>query len=89
MYIFQVFPYFLSRLTTASLLDQPFPFNFSHVPILTRMSQAGGMSPCTQSIMMGGIMGCGVGGAAGTVLGFAGGLFGGQRRMALVKNTGR
>ena len=56
---------------------------------LSRMSQAGGMSPCTQSIMMGGIMGCGVGGAAGTVLGFAGGLFGGQRRMALVKNTGR
>ena len=29
------------------------------------MSQGGGMSPCTQSIMMGGIMGCGVGGAAG------------------------
>ena len=53
------------------------------------MSQAGGMSPCTQSIMMGGIMGCGVGGAAGTVLGFAGGLFGGQRGMAIVKNTGR
>jgi len=53
------------------------------------MSQAGGMSPCTQSIMMGGIMGCGVGGAAGTVLGFAGGLFGGQRKMALIKNTGR
>jgi len=44
-------------------------------------------SQCGTAVVMGGIMGAGIGGTAGTIIGSATGFFGGHRRMGLVRHT--